>query len=190
MAASFYPMNKTTLTLALAALGLASAQAGTGYVSYGKAPKAPAPIEVPSLCECFNGNTANVSVFAAGILPQDPDAIGFDDSLGGGIALNYFFTENVGLEGSYTAFGTDSVIHQVSGSLLLRLPIKSICLAPYAILGGSLHSDGVNQATYHLGAGVDYRFASCVGIFADGQYNWADDTTDYVTVRGGVRFGF
>lgn len=183
-------MNNTSiLTLALSVFGLAAAQAGTGYVSYGKAPKAPAPVEVPSLCECFNGNTANVSVFAAGII-VDSSTPELDDALGGGIALNYFFTENVGLEGSYTAFGTDSVVHQVSGSLILRLPIKSICLAPYLLVGGSLHSDSVNQGTAHVGAGLDYRFANCVGIFADGQYNWADDTSDYVTVRGGVRFGF
>lgn len=183
-------MNKTILTsLALATLGLASAQAGTGYVSYGKAPKGPAPVEVPSLCECFNANTANVSVFAAAILPET-ESSDFDDSFGGGIAMNYFFTENVGLEGSYSAFGTDSVVHQVSGSLVLRLPIKSICLAPYALLGGSLHSDGVNQGTWHVGAGLDYRFANCVGIFADAQYNWADDTVDYTTVRSGLRFGF
>ena len=183
-------MNKTILTtLALAALGLASAQAGTGYVSYGKSPKAPAPMAVPSLCECFNANTANASVFAAAILPQNTtDEL--DDALGGGISMSYFFTENVGVEGSYSLFGTDSAVHQISGSLVLRLPIRSICLAPYALVGGSMHSDGVNQGTWHVGAGVDYRFASCVGIFADAQYNWAEDTSDYTTVRTGVRFGF
>ena len=183
-------MNKTTLTsFALAALGLASAQAGTGYVSYGKSPKGPTPITMPNLCECFNGNTANVSVFAAGILPESSTS-DLDDAAGGGIAMNYFFTENVGLEGSYTIFGTESAVHQLSGSLILRLPIKSICLAPYALAGGSLHSDGVNQGTWHVGGGIDYRFASCVGIFADAQYNWAEDTSDYTTIRGGVRFGF
>ncbi len=183
-------MNHTTnLTLALSVFGLAAAQAGTGYVSYGKAPKAPTPVEVPSLCACFDGNTANVSVFAAGILPETASSE-IDDALGGGIAMNYFFTENVGLEGSYTAFGTNTVVHQLSGSLILRLPIKSLCLAPYAMAGGSYHMDSVNQGTWHVGAGLDYRFANCVGIFADGQYNWAEDTSDYVTVRGGVRFGF
>lgn len=183
-------MNKTSITtLALAALGLASAQAGSSYVSYGKAPKAPAPVEVPSLCECFNANTANVSVFAAGILPETESA-GFEDSLGGGIAMSYFFTENVGLEGSYSAFDTDTVVHQLSGSLILRLPIKSICLAPYVLAGGSYHTDSVNQGTFHAGAGLDYRFANCFGVFADAQYNWAEDTVDYTTVRGGVRFGF
>lgn len=183
-------MNKTTLTtLALAAFGMASAQAGSGYVSYGAAPKAPVPMDVPSLCECFNGNTTNVSVFAAAILPET-ESKDFEDSFGGGLALNYFFTENFGLEGSYTAFGTDSVVHQVSGSIILRFPIKSICLAPYALAGGSLHSDGVNQGTWHVGAGLDYRFANCVGVFADAQYNWAEDTVDYTTVRGGLRVGF
>ncbi len=183
-------MNKTTIiTLATAALGLVSAQAGTGYVSYGKAPKAPAQVAVPSLCECFNGNTANFSVFAAGILPESSN-VDLDDAAGAGIAASYFFTENVGLEGSYTLFGTDSAVHQLSGSLVLRLPIKSICLAPYALVGGSYHTDGVNQATYHIGGGLDYRFASCVGLFADAQYNFAEDTADYTTVRGGVRFGF
>jgi hypothetical protein len=178
----------TTITLALSVFGLAAAQAGTGYVSYGKAPKAPAPVEVPSLCACFDGNTANVSVFAAGLISDSGDELG--DSLGGGLAMNYFFTENFGLEGSYAAFSTDTVVHQISGSLILRMPIKSICLAPYLLVGGSYHTDSVNQGTAHVGAGLDYRFANCVGIFADGQYNWAEDTSDYVTVRGGVRFGF
>ena len=183
-------MNKTHIaTLAFATLGLVSAQAGSGYVSYGKSPKAPAPMEVPSLCECFNGNTSNVSVYAAGILPES-ESEEFEDSLGGGIAMSYFFTEHVGLEGSYTAYSTDTVVHQISGSLILRLPIKSLCLAPYLLAGGSYHTNSVNQGTYHAGAGLDYRFANCFGIFADAQYNWAEDTVDYTTVRGGVRFGF
>lgn len=183
-------MNKTNIaTLAFASLGLVSAQAGSGYVSYGKSPKAPAPMEVPSLCECFNGNTSNVSVFVAGILPES-ESPGFEDAAGGGIAMNYFFTEHVGIEGSYSLFATDTEVHQVSGSVILRLPIKSLCLAPYIFGGGSYHTDSVNQATYHAGAGLDYRFASCVGVFADAQYNWAEDTSDYTTVRGGVRFGF
>jgi len=183
-------MNKSTLTtIALASLGLVSAQAGTSYVSYGKAPKAPAPIQAPSLCECFAANTSNVSVFAAGILPESSSA-DLDDSFGGGIALNYFFTENFGVEGSYSIFASDSEVHQFSGSLIARLPIKSLCLAPYALAGGSFHTDGVNQGTWHVGAGLDYRIANCFGVFADAQYNWADDTSDYTTVRGGVRFGF
>ena len=183
-------MNKITLTtLALAALGLASAHAGSGYVSYGKAPKGPAPIQVPSLCECFNATTSNVSVFAAAILSESATN-DLDDSFGGGIAMDYFFTENVGLEGSYSIFGTDTAVHQFSGSLVLRLPIKSICLSPYALLGGSYHTNSVNQGTWHVGAGLDYRFANCVGIFADAQYNWAQDTTDYTTVRTGVKIGF
>jgi outer membrane protein W len=183
-------MNKTTLTtLALATLGLASAQAGTGYVSYGKAPKGPAPIEAPSLCECFAANTTSVSVYAAGILPKHSSA-DLDDAFGGGIALDYFFTENIGIEGSYSIFGTESAVHQLSGSLVFRLPIKSLCLAPYALAGGSFHTDGVNQGTWHVGAGLDSRIANCVGIFADAQYNWTEDTSDYTTVRGGVRFGF
>ncbi len=182
-------MNKTAISsLALATLGLASAQAGTQYVSYGKA-QPPAQINVPTLCECFNGNTPNVSIFAAAILPETatPD---FDDSFGGGIALNYFFTEMVGLEGSYTAFGTDTVVHQLSGSLIVRFPIKSICLAPYVLAGGSFHTDSVEQGTWHVGGGLDYRFSGCMGVFADAQYNWAEDTTDYTTVRTGLRFGF
>jgi outer membrane protein W len=184
-------MNKSTLTtIALATLGLASAQAGSSYVSYGKAPKSPAPvIEVPSLCECFAANTASVSVFAAGIIPESNSA-DLDDAFGGGIALNYFFTENFGLEGSYSVFATESEVHQFSGSFIARLPIKSLCLAPYALAGGSFHTDGVSQGTWHVGAGLDYRIANCVGVFADAQYNWAEDTSDYTTVRGGVRFGF
>jgi hypothetical protein len=191
IAVTFYPMNKTKLTtLVLAALGMVSAQAGTGYVSYGKAPgKGPGPISVPSLCECFNANTANVSVFAAGLI-ADENSADLDDAIGGGIAASFFFTENFGVEGSYSLFNTDSQVHQLSGSLVLRFPIKSICLAPYVLAGGSFHTNGVNQGTIHAGGGLDYRFSNCVGLFADAQYNWADETSDYTTVRTGVRFGF
>ena len=187
---TLHPMKKSSATiLALTAFGLASATAGTGYVSYGAAPKGPAPMEVPSLCECFNANTASFSVYAAALFPETEGA-DFDNSVGAGIAMNYFFTENIGVEGSYTLYNNDSEVHQLSASLILRLPIKSLCLAPYLIGGGSLHTDGVTQGTFHAGGGLDYRFANCVGLFADAQYNWADKTVDYTTVRGGVRFGF
>ena len=183
-------MNKTTTTtLALVALGMASATAGTGYVSYGASPKGPAPMAVPSLCECFNANTANFSVFAAALFPETTSA-DFDDAVGGGVAMNYFFTENLGVEGSYALYNTESEVHQLSASIILRLPIKSLCLAPYLIGGGSFHTDGVTQGTFHAGGGIDYRFANCVGLFADAQYNWADKTVDYTTVRGGLRVGF
>ncbi len=183
-----YLMKKTILISFVSLSAGISAMAGS-YVSYGKAPKGPMPLQVPSLCECFNANTANFSVFGAAILPENvsPD---FDDSLGGGLAMSYFFSEYLGVEGSYSIFGTDSAVHQLSGSLILRFPIRSLCLAPYVFTGGSFHTDGVNQSTLHAGGGLDYRFTNCVGIFADAQYNWAEDTSDYTTVRTGVRFGF
>lgn len=182
-------MKKTTLlSLAVASLSLTAAQAGTYVSGPSKAPVPPSePLKVPSLCECFEPNTASVSLYVAGLLP---DGSG-DDAVGGGISLNYFFTEYVGLEVDYTAADTDhSATHLVTGSVVLRYPIKQICLAPYVFGGGGVHTNSETQGVWHAGVGVDYRISKCIGIFADGRYTWTEDTDDYTLVRAGVRFGF
>ena len=58
-----------------------------------------------------------------------------EDGWGGGIGLNYFLTRYVGI-------GADSYIeewkvpYRVNGSLLIRLPIDPVGLAPYVFGGG------------------------------------------------------
>ena len=181
-------MNKTTIAILAALSGLATANAGT---TLGKAPaKQPVPpISVPQLCDCFNAGSTSVSVYAAGLLP-DGGAGELDDAFGGGLALDYFFTENVGVMVDATWAATSSEVHLFTGSIVLRAPIKSLCLAPYVFGGGGLHTNGETQDVWHVGGGIDWRISNCWGLFADARYTWAADTQDYTLLRAGVRFGF
>ncbi|MES2705895.1 MAG: outer membrane beta-barrel protein [Verrucomicrobiota bacterium] len=186
-------MKKITLPLLASVAFLSSppsVRAGE-YVNYGgggaitQLPQ----INVPSLCECFSPNTATFSVYAAGLSPSD-DRGELDGSMGMGISGNYFFSENVGIEGDATWFAEDSTVNLITGSIVLRAPIPSLCLAPYAMAGIGVHANGVNQAIAHLGGGVDFRLVNCFGLFADARYTWADETSNYTVIRGGVRFSF
>lgn len=120
-----------------------------------------------------------------------PDSDGeLDDVFGAGFAIDYFFTEYVGIEVDASWLAQDSTVHLFTSSLIFRLPIKEVCLAPFVFGGGGVHTDGDTQGVFHAGGGLDWRFTNCIGVFADARYTWANDTDDYVLIRGGVRFGF
>ncbi|MES2705103.1 MAG: hypothetical protein V4726_00735 [Verrucomicrobiota bacterium] len=182
--------NHSILTILASSLMLAAAQAGTEYVSSPAGPmQPPAVINVPTICECFKDNTAFVSIYAAGVLPDGGGH--FDDGMGAGLALDYFFSRHVGIEvdAAWAAVGDDLGIF--TSSLVLRLPIDSICLAPYLFAGGGIQAnDGDTRGIGHVGAGVDWRFTRCFGIFGDGRYTWAPDDQNYTVVRAGVRIAF
>jgi hypothetical protein len=173
--------NATTLIASLALAGISYAGP-----SYDKAPigKNPPPPPAPT-CNCFEPG-GQFSLYAAGLLGAED----LDDAAGAGLSVGYFFTPFVGLEADATWAFTDSTVHSFNGSIVLRYPILSSCLAPYVLGGGGYHVDGVKQGTVHAGAGVDVRLQDCFGIFADARYTWADETDDYTIVRAGIRVNF
>jgi hypothetical protein len=77
---------------------------------------------------------------------------------------------------------------------VLRYPITSICIAPYAMVGGGFSVNSEDKGNYFVGGGVEARFsaASNLGVFADGAYHFAadEDDFDYTIVRLGVKFPF
>ncbi|MBP7948007.1 MAG: hypothetical protein KA004_00025 [Verrucomicrobiales bacterium] len=176
-------MKKAYITL-LTVLGLAgfSSAGVTGKAPVGKTPPPPPPAG----CSCFEPG-GQFSLFAAAMIGDGGE---LDDSLGGGISAAYFFTPYVGLEGEAAWFAEDSVVHSFTGSLVLRAPITSICLAPYIMVGGGVHANSVTQGVFHAGGGLDYRFSNCIGLFADARYVWAEETDNYVIVRSGFRMNF
>src|SRR5215204_5445114 len=110
---------------------------------------------------------------------------------GGGIGLNYFFTRNIGIGADANA--TDNggnFIDQVSGSLLLRLPLGASGWAPYVYGGGGRGTDPEWEWLGHLGVGMEYRWNPFTGIFVDGRYVWADKTFDRLVLRAGFRLIF
>jgi len=184
-------MKHLTSTLAVAALLVGSAFAGpygSAKSSKGVIPPPPPP-PPPAGCDAFDAGSQALSLFGAGIFP-DSD---LDDEWGGGIGYEFFFTENIGIAAAYTLFATDPEIHNITADLVFRLPIKSLCLAPYVLGGGGVHTNSATEAIGRLGAGVDVRFPSLAnsGIFADWSYNWTGgDVEDYQIVRAGIKFAF
>ncbi len=171
---------------------MSSGAAFAGPMGFGKTPAAPA-LQVPSLCDCFEANSASFSTYIGGLVSSGGAGHGQEslkDAFAAGIALDYFMTENVGLEADATFIATSSEISLFTASVVLRAPIKSACLSPFVLAGGGLHADGVTQGVWHAGGGVDFRLANCWGIFADARYTWAEDSDCYTLLRGGVRFSF
>lgn len=151
-----------------------SAIAGPIAAKNPKAPVMPAPT-----CDCFAPG-ASFGAFGGAIFDRG------DNALGGGLLGEYFFTENIGLQGSYGVYATSKEHHAFDASLVLRAPIKSLCIAPYALVGGGYSVNSTSEGNFHAGGGIDIRLANCTGIFADGAYHWANEG-DYTIVRLGVK---
>ena len=102
-------MKKLLSTIVLLAVSAGLATAGDYY---SKAPVSKGPVVVPPpVCPCFDPGV-ELSLFGAGLFPEDAG----DDEFGGGVGAGLFFTENVGVNLSYHAFNTDpSVEHYVTG---------------------------------------------------------------------------
>lgn len=170
----------TALTLLALSAGLVSAG------DYGKNPVTKNPIMVDTGCDCF-GTGFEFSGFAAGALPDSGSG-----ELGGGAAIGYFFTENVGVEVSYTVAAFESEEHIVTGNLIYRMPIRDLCIAPYILAGGGVLTNSATDGLFDVGAGLDIRLDSmgCVGIFVDAAYNWVEDDRNFTLVRAGVKIPF
>ena len=173
---------KSLLTI-LATVALSGA-AIAGPVSY-KNPKAPVmPPPAPTGCECFAPGFM-LGAFGGAVL-------GNEDALGGGILGEYAFSSYVALQGSYGLYATDSEHHQFDAALILRYPITSLCLAPYAMVGGGFSTNADTRGDFLVGGGLDLRLpsASCMSIFADGAWYVLGDNDDQTIVRLGVKFPF
>jgi hypothetical protein len=182
-------MKTIQLATLAAACTLASGtlHAGTSVDKNPSAKNAP-PIQVESICDCFDAGKVTVSLYGAGIVFEHG---GIDDALGGGLALGYFFTDFAGVEVDATWLATNPVLHNFSGSVVLRYPVKSACLAPYLLGGGGYETDSVQQWTAHVGGGIDWRLGSgpnCLGLFADARYTWTEEETDFTLIRAGLKF--
>lgn len=175
-------MKKLLSTLGVLSLSVGLATAG----DYGKNPVEKNPVVIPAGCDCF-GTGFEFSGFAAGAIPDNGDG-----ELGGGAAIGYFFTENVGVEISYTVAAFESEEHVITGNLIYRMPIEDLCIAPYVLVGGGVLTNSATDGLFDVGAGLDIRLDSmgCVGIFVDATYNWVEDDRNFTLVRAGVKIPF
>jgi hypothetical protein len=174
-------MKSLVTILSIVAL---SGAAIAGPVSYKNPKNVVVPPPPPTGCECFAPGLA-FGVFGGALLS---DA---DDVFGGGLLAEYAFSEFLALQGSYGLYATDSEHHNFDAAVVLRLPITSLCIAPYALLGGGFSTNSASAGHLTAGGGLEARIpgANCLGIFADAAYNWAgSDVENFTIVRLGLKF--
>lgn len=145
----------------------------------------------------FRSQELNVDIYGSGALGEQtlehltPGQFRHHSLWGGGAGLTAFFCRYVGVGGEFDA---DARSHQfvdsASGNVYLRYPIMNIGLAPYIFGGGGYQFEEVRQAFGQGGAGVEYRFCRHMGVFVDGRWIFADETSDYALARAGLRFSF
>ncbi len=119
------------------------------------------------------------------------DRVRDNGRIGGGIGLNHFFSRHVGIGAdAYTENSAHSFVDSASANLIVRIPIDSIHLAPYAYGGGGYEFDSRELWFGQAGAGLELRFTKEVGIFADARYVFTDSAKDLGVGRVGLRLSF
>lgn len=110
---------------------------------------------------------------------------------GVGVGLNYFFTRILGVGAdAYSENTRSTFVDNVSGNLILRLPIEAIHLAPYIYGGGGYQFEHIQRSFAQFGGGLDFRFTKSIGLFVDGRYVMTDGIPNFGLARAGVRFAF
>lgn len=201
---------KKLIPCLIAACGLAAgAHAGDQTVTAQKDTKTLTP---PAECSCFKDHEFQLDFFGDYNVGNGPTHMGIqrDHGWGGGAAINYFFTKNIGIGAEYTlSYGKESpdtdagrdrghhtYTHGVAGNVIYRLPINTSCLAPYVYLGGGTLIADHEWAEAHGGLGLEYRIIPAkVGIFADTRWTYLGDRFDrgdvnFFSARVGVRLVF
>ncbi|MCC6880550.1 MAG: outer membrane beta-barrel protein [Verrucomicrobiales bacterium] len=133
----------------------------------------------------------SVKPYAMYLMPSDDS----DNSMGGGIAADYFFNNYVGLSGlAQWADYKNSTLGNYAVDGVLRLPINSI-VSPYVFAGIGLHDGTENALIGRAGVGVDVKITGNMGAFGDWTYTFPEsgkkDVVDtYQVLRVGMRFKF
>ncbi len=112
--------------------------------------------------------------------------------LGAGVGASFFFLRYIGIGAdAYTENTAGSFVDNLSGNLILRLPIDSLHIAPYIYGGGGRQFDPDQTYFGQVGLGLEVRITSHVGLFADGRYVMTTDSSpNFAVARGGVRISF
>lgn len=179
-------MNKTLTLLAVVIATAATSFAGTDSKKVVVAPQQ--------------------DLFRAGEVQVDASAVGAAGTwankanvgaIGGNLGLSYFLTRYLGigvdnsLGGSVGGNGASGALDNLQGQLIGRLPIESLHLAPYAMVGGgATWANNRGQGNGNVGGGLEYRINRGVGVFGDYRYLYGNNGLSENLFRAGVRFVF
>ena len=156
------------------------------------------PYDQPRSEELFSANELQLDLFGTYSAPQNTiehlsgDRLEHTGRAGAGIGVNYFFLRWLGVGAdAYTENTAGSWVDNVSGNLILRLPLDSVHLAPYVYGGGGRQFDPRQTYFGQVGLGVEVRIIKHVGLFVDGRYVMTvDSSPNFAVARGGIRISF
>lgn len=117
----------------------------------------------------------------------------YSDGFGGGAGITHYWSRHwgAGLEGYWwEALPDEKWLHNVAASVLYRWPFDDLRLAPYALAGVGGHFNGEEEASGHVGGGLEWRFADRIGLFGDARYVLTTGPGDFGLYRTGLRFVF
>jgi hypothetical protein len=184
-------MNKTLTLLAVVVATAATSFAGTASKKVVVAPQD----------ELFRAGETQVDVAFVGAAghyyrPGGPNHNNIG-ALGGGLGLTHFFTKYFGvgidnsLGGCVGGNGVSGAVDNLQGNLIGRLPIESLHLAPYAIVGGgATWANYTGQGNGNVGGGVEYRINRGFGLFGDYRWLYGNNGLSENLFRAGARFVF
>lgn len=178
-------MKTKTLLLSLAAGFMFSGIAVGGHpISYPNDPSS-----------ALFGPETSIDAFA---LYLKSDQEGVSKSWGGGLGVSHFFSSYFGIAGSAAWVEPDNsdLWHNYIADAVLRVPIESLRIAPYALAGlGGIYGDSELNFVGRAGAGIDLRITESFGIFGDWIYHFPEGSTgiageNYATTRIGLKIVF
>lgn len=109
---------------------------------------------------------------------------------GGGYGIEYFVSQYIGIgTWSYWDDWDGAVYDNLAAELMLRLPIPSLRLAPYAI-GTAGYDFDENEWFEGFGGGLELRFQPSWGLFGDYNYMFREDNEEGGFIRFGLRLKF
>jgi len=142
----------------------------------------------------------SLDMFASYINPEGRFGDLFETNIrrgfwGGGAGLNYFFTKMVGVGADFNISSKPddlNLVDQVTGNVLVRLPLGNSGLAPYVMGSGGRAMSPSYDWLYGGGVGLEMRMNPTTGIFSDARFLWDDRATagDRLLIRAGVRLAF
>jgi hypothetical protein len=160
-------------------------------------PPPPAKPPPPPSAHLFRAGETSLDLFGSLSVGQETidniskERVKDDGRLGAGAGINHFFTRHLGLGfDAYTENTQHSLVDNTSGNLIVRIPIDSIHLAPYAYGGAGYQFDPTGLWFGQAGGGLEVRFSRQVGIFIDGRYVFTDGARNVGVGRLGLRLAF
>lgn len=191
-------MKYTVFSATILSLLASQAIAGT---------RTPSPAQPAPAALAFGANETQFDIFGTYLDGKGTSHAGpfRDHGWGGGVGLNHFWTEYIGLGiDAADIYGRENPAHgtsnksffQGTGSIIVRMPYQDLSLAPYGFLGGGITGGAGTWASAHAGLGVEYRMVpNQIGIFTDVRWTYYGDDNGHKDLnnfqaRAGVRFAF